>query len=247
MFQFVVLLFVGCDAEKPATVAIPETVIVEIPATAVITQPPLLVEVEVTRIIEVPVTITNEKQTATLTQTPFTFANVTPSPTFYEPHPYGDYTAIEEVDEIARAVLTKNTTALRELVRFQSWSCIHENDVWGPVCNDDEPIGTLVEAFSYAYCEGYGTRDEEEIMSVLEELVARTTGVYGVYEDEVENSYGIVFTSTDNIYAITLLVEDKGISWVLFGCGQSPLEALTEKNGKVILSPILNERDKESE
>lgn len=243
LLQFTVLLFVACDSGEPVIVAIPETVVTEIPTAVVITQPPLIVEVEVTRMIEIPITATNVSPAATPVMTPVRTDNVTPSPTFYKPHPYGTYTDILEVNEVARAVLTKNTAALRELVRFQPWLCIHENDFGGPVCNDDEPIGTEVQAFGYGYCEGFGTRDEEVIMSVIEELVARTTGVYAVVEDVQEESYGIVFTTIDNIFAITVLVEDEGISWVLFGCGQSPAEALAERNGKIILSPISLEKD----
>lgn len=243
LLQFAVLSFVACDSGEPVAVAIPETVVTEIPTAVVITQSPLIVEVEVTRVIEIPVTVTNASPPETPVITPITTDNVTASPTFYKPHPYGNYTDIRELNEVARAVLTKNTTALRELIRFQPWPCIHENDPWGPVCNDDEPIGTQVQAFGYGYCEGFRTRDEEVIMSVLEELVAPTTGVYAVDEDVQEESYGIVFTTIDNIFAITVLVEDEGISWVLFGCGQSPAEALAERNGKIILSPISLEKD----
>jgi hypothetical protein len=236
LFLVAVLLMVACATEKPEPVTIRETIVVESPAIVIVTQPPVMVEVEVTRIIEIPVTAITEKPIATLASTPI--LDETLGPTFFEPHPYGNYTNIQEVDEIARVVLTKDTNALRELLRFQSWPCIHKNDPWGPICNDDEPIGTEVEAFGYGYCEGFGTRDEEVIMSVLEELVARTTGVYAIYEEFADESYGIVFTSIDNVNAITVLVEDDGISWVLFGCGQTPDEILGQRDVNIILPPI---------
>lgn len=236
LLQILILFFVGaCASNAPETITIQETVIVELPVTIEVTR-------LITRVIGIPTTITNgDKAEPTTTQTPAPEVKTTPTPFYYEPHPFGVYTNIQAVDEIAKLVLTRNTTALRKLIRFQSKPCIHDNDPWGPYCNEDEPVGTLVEAFNYAVCEGFATQDEEEIMFVLEDLVAHATGVYAIYGGQANESYGIIFTSTDNRHAITVLTEDKGISWVLLGCGQSPNDYLAEADGNIILPPVSEE------
>lgn len=232
--QIFIFITGACASNTPETVTIQETVVVELPVTIEVTR-------LITRVIEVPATVTKDKAESTTTQTPTPEVKTTPTPFYYQPHPYGSYTNIQEIDEIARFVLTRNTTALRNHIRLQSWPCIHENDPYGPYCNENEPVGAPVEAFTYAVCEGFWTNDEEIITFVLEELVTRSTGVYAIYESGTDESYGIIFTTTDNKYAITVLIEDKEISWVLLGCGQSPDDYLAEADGNIILPPVSEE------
>ncbi|MCB9422716.1 MAG: hypothetical protein H6667_23150 [Ardenticatenaceae bacterium] len=232
--QIFIFITGACASNTPETITIQETVVVELPVTIEVTR-------LITRVIEVPATITNDKAEPTTTQTPTPEVKTTPTPFYYQPYPYGSYTNIPEIDEIARLVLTRDTTALRKLIRFQSKPCIHKNDPWGPYCNEDEPVGTLVEAFPYAVCEGFLTQDEEAIMFVLEELVSQATGVYAVYE-YMPNSYGIIFTSTNNENALTVMVEDGGISDVFLGCNTSPDEQLEGRDEFIILPPVATDK-----
>ena len=246
------LVVVACVSEKAETKVVRETVIVKIPATVEVTRF-LTIEVEVTRVVEIPVTVTNESSlelTRTLTPPGNADANSTPTPYYFEPYPYGVLMGLPEIDEITREVLRRNTTALRERIIFHNSNCIHENQPWGAPCNDNEEIGAQIEVFRYAYCEGFETRDEEVIMAVLGDFVAWTTGVYAVYSGDLndeyfhtgnlDESYGIIFTSTDNSNANIAFVENAGISGILLGCGRSPAEILEMHSDNIILPPIVN-------
>jgi hypothetical protein len=244
-FSLLSIVFLGaaCNSDRPDSVPIRETVIVELPITVVVTQPATVVEVEVTRVVEVQVTNDGVNKNslegnAIFSETPVATEYVTSTPSYFKPHPYGDYTDVHEVDVVARSVLSRNLVALRELIRLQPHECIHKNDPGGPVCNEDEPIGTLVDSFSYGYCEWFSTRDEATIINVLQQLVSEATGVYAAYGNSVEESYGIVFTSVDNDNAIIVLVKNMGISEVRFGCGNSPEDVLLNGYGDILLPPV---------
>lgn len=217
---------VACKSETPEIIVSIETRIVEVPVTIQVTQPPELIDVCSPRVVEklVPAPCpTQITPTEAVSLTPTSISN--DSAVFYEPHPYGSYTGIKEVDEIAQTVLKRDAGALLELYRSEIMPCIHQNDLYGPHCRDDEEIGSQVEAFSYAVCEGFWTRDEEVIVSVIEELVSSTTGVYAIYANDLVDSFGIVFTTTDNSSMI-LLTEQVEITSVILWCLRDPPDAL---------------------
>lgn len=232
------LVLVACSAEKPDVQVVRETVVVEAPATVVVRQR-VSVEVPVTRIIEVPVTVVS-------TPTADPAVNITPTPYYFEPYPYGTYVDIPVIDAIAREVLTRDSLALRERILFQESECTHPSTPWGAPCKENEVIGTQIDVFRYAYCEGFETRDEEIIMGVLEDLVSRTTGVYAIYSggdeyfhsDGDNESYVIILTSIFNIDANAVFVDDEGINGILLGCGRSPDEVIEMFGNNVILPPI---------
>ena len=226
------LMVVACAAEKSDAEIVRETVVVVVPVTVVVTQSSI-VEVEVTRIVEIPATIV-------LTPTEKPTVNLNPNPFYFEPYPYGTLTDIPEVDAIIREILTKDSLALRERIVFHESTCIHPNDPHGAPCKAGEEIGTQIEVFRIAHCEGYETRDEEYIHKILEDLVSWSTGIYAVSGDLANQNYELFLTSTDNDNAITVFIEDKGINNIIFGCEQPPTEMLELFGNELVLPPISN-------
>jgi hypothetical protein len=235
-----VALFSGCDTKEPETITVKETVIVEVPSMVIVTQPPEQIEIEVTRVVTKTVIIT-----PTPVRTAVTTPTTTPTPSYFKPYPFGDYTGIPEIDDIARTILTRDTAAIRSLLHFQSLSCYPTNQDLGPYCRADEPVGTVIDVFSHGRCELFYTRDEEEIQSIVDELVVRVTGVYAVASDERTDSFGnayttyrIIFTAYQPSYALSVVVNSGNILSINLGCTQTPDEILYMRDVPIILPPI---------
>jgi hypothetical protein len=236
----VVLIMVGCGLTDPEVITVRETVVVEVPSTVIVTQAPEQVEIEVTRIIKETVVITS-----TPVRTAVTTPTTTPTPSYFKPYPFGVYTGIPEIDDIARTILTRDTAAIRSLLLFKSLPCVDKKQDYGAFCSDDEPVGTIINVFPYGRCEGFYTDDEEEIQTIVEELIARVTGVYTVTSDEWIDSAGnnftinsIIFTTYQPSNALSVVVNNGNILEILLGCTQTPDDILYLYDLPIILPPI---------
>jgi hypothetical protein len=159
-------------------------------------------------------------------------------------------TGIAAVDAVIAAVEERDADALARLTTMQSAECVGpETEGLGgpPRCETGEAVGTVIEVFPLAYCEGTFVRDA---FPALESFVAMVTGLHSVVEARSvprpspiwhTGDYWINFTADffGQEVGVQLVVEDDALVLVFFGCLHTP-ESLMQYRGlplPVILAP----------
>ena len=162
---------------------------------------------------------------------------------------------IDEVDRAIAAVLAQDAPALASLVGYQAVACVSPStDGLGgpPKCESGEAVGTVVEVFPVAYCEGTWARDA---LPVLEQFVASGPALYAVVRGptaaEVEEYWPvgdvyIVFSGEvdGRTQGSRLEFKDGELVLAFFGCGHAPTD-LMEYRGEpleVLVPPAMGAR-----
>ena len=141
----------------------------------------------------------------------------------------GGRTGVPEVDAVVQAVLTGDQEALRGFVRYTPVACSTASQIGVEFCRPDELDGTLVDALPAAQCEGHYIR-RDGIDQALASLLAGKPRLYGVYQASpstfLTGDYTAVFAvegpEPGQVFGSEFLIDDGGIVWIDFGCGQSP-------------------------
>jgi hypothetical protein len=173
-----------------------------------------------------------------------TAAPATPTPTATETPVVG---APAEVQAIVDAALSGDPEELRALVGYTKVGCITTPQGIGqpPLCREGEAEGTPVDVLWVAACEGGHVRADEidDTLSMLSGL-----GFYAVYrwpeafdQPPVAAEYAAIFSRTSpqgEALAVQLLIEDRRLVAVKFGCGETPEQLVEfEQLEDVVLPP----------
>jgi len=162
---------------------------------------------------------------------------------------------IPEVDRAIAAVHQQDVSILASLVAYQSVECISPSaDGLGgpPRCESGEFVGTVVQAFPVAYCEGTWARDATV---VLEQFVAASPALYSVVRGpqnpQVEEYWPVgdvyvVFTDAGDVGTQGSRLEFKDGQLVLafFGCGHAPADLMQyrDESLEVLVPPPTSAR-----
>lgn len=136
---------------------------------------------------------------------------------------------IPEVDAVIDAVLSGDTAALRDLIRFSPVPCRTTSDVGGPPpCRPGEADGTEVDVLPIGTCEGEYRR-QDDIDSMLE-LLDDMSGLFAVYHGAPESrppgDYALVFARAfeGEELGVELTVDDGDVVYLKFACGETPAQ-----------------------
>ena len=138
-------------------------------------------------------------------------------------------TGVPEVDAVIQAVLAGDQETLRGFVRYAPVACSMDSQMGVEFCRPDEEDGTLVDALQLADCEGHYVRPDK-IDGTLAYLLEGNPKLYGAYPGSPSASlpgdYTAVFSvqgpEPGQVFGVELLIDDGGIVFIDFGCGQSP-------------------------
>jgi len=138
-------------------------------------------------------------------------------------------TGVPEVDAVVQAVLSGDEGALRGFVRYTPVACSTNAGIGVEPCRPGEPDGTLVDALQAAQCEGHYIRPDG-IDQALGYLLAGKPKLYGVYQASPSTFligdhtavFSVEWPEPGQVFGMELLIDDGGIVWIDFGCGQSP-------------------------
>ena len=136
-------------------------------------------------------------------------------------------------------VLTRDVDGLRQRLLLTPRPCVEGTFPLSVPCRDDQPAGTVVDAFDYGSCDGAAAQDETVLRSILERLVAQVTGVYAIYQSSTHDTFGVIFTTIENDKrAMLVVIEGEQIQRLFLGCYESPVDLLPEMSERLILKPI---------
>lgn len=230
------LVRANSSEDEPSTTATPEQ--------AVVVPPPL-------------VTATRSPATspspAAPTATPT--ASATPAlPPIPDPivgYPRGTRTGDPDIDRVLAAIETGDVDALVSMVGFLRAPCVagegtdpHD----GPVCRQEEVVGTPAEYFLATACApfGYFRRDEtEKIREVLSEFAGGGLLLFAVFDQDAPAATEMVFApaASDDLSAMagsSLWVTALGIGGARVGCSEGPGDRLmreTAAGAPILLQP----------
>ncbi len=162
-------------------------------------------------------------------------------------HPAETRTGVGEVDALIATVHARDARTLAQNLSPSWVACVAEpsGDVADPpLCEDDEPEGTLIEVLPFARCHGYFTR-VESIGDALVPLIRYAPRIYAVFEVEdwpggrPPGDYAVVFAlaGEEVSYAHTVYVDGSGIAHVSWGCGTDVFEAADRGNTFLLQPP----------
>lgn len=129
------------------------------------------------------------------------------------------------------AVLSRNMESLRAAIVYTRTPCVTEQLGIGapPKCRAGEAAGTLVDVLPSAQCEGFFSRPDE--INLDDAFNTSVMGLYGVYRVPADffppGTYAVVFVKNlpgINEGARELVMTDRGIVGINYGCGETPMQ-----------------------
>lgn len=141
----------------------------------------------------------------------------TPTPEVWPTLSPDTRTGISIVDAVIEATLAQDADKVLSLIHYTTIGCTHSDGLGGPPkCKDDEPEGTMIEAFPILGSEGSFVRKEE----MQFQFPPKGYGLFGVYkvvpgayipDYGPEGDYGIVFITDSPNWTYAAFVDETGI------------------------------------
>jgi len=151
--------------------------------------------------------------------------------------PAATRTGIPEVDAVIDALLTQDAATLRSLVQLRPVECIAPGpaELGALFCEEGETPGTAIDVLPAASCENHYTRAGE--LDVLLQF-SPSTRLYAVYRAGEEYRVVVSQQAVEDgpLFGVTVGVEAGRITYVDFGCGQTPAQIVqnVEESGFLI-------------
>lgn len=134
-------------------------------------------------------------------------------------------TGIPEVDAVIDAVLARDAGTLRSLVQLRPVECINPGpaELGALFCEDGEREGDAIDVLPAASCENHYTRADE--LDVLLQF-SPSTRLYAVYRAGEEYRVVVSQRAVEDgpLFGVTVGVETGRITYIDFGCGQTPAQ-----------------------
>lgn len=154
-------------------------------------------------------------------------------------------TGIPEVDAVIDAVLAQDAGTLRSLVQLRPVECIDPGpaELGALFCEEGETPGTAVDVLPAASCENHYTRAEE--LDVLLQF-SPSTRLYAVYRAGEEYRVVVSQQAVEDgpLFGVTVGVEAGRITYIDFGCGQTPAQIVQNvADSSFLIAPSFRGKD----